>query len=95
MPNLTTMKIIYIDNDSEESAGLHEMEVEKLNEFEGADIYHLQVLKSAAGYYIGALCKADWHPAFWEPMLRDSACYWATREEAESALRSGNYPVKF
>ncbi len=89
------MKIIYLDNDSEESAGLHEIEVEKINEFEGADIYHLQVLKSAAGYYIGSLSKASWHPTFWEPELRDSACYWATRGEAENALRTGKYPVKF
>lgn len=89
------MKIIYLDNESQESAGIREMEVETLNEFEGADIHDLQVLKSAAGYYIGALSKADWHPTFWEPNLRDSACYWPTRAEAETALRSGNYPVKF
>lgn len=89
------MIIIYNDSESEETAGIHEMEVDKLNELEGADIHHLQVLKSAAGYYIGALCKADWHPTFWEPNFRDSDCYWATREEAEVALRCGSYPVKF
>lgn len=89
------MKVIYLDLDSEETAGIKEMEVVALNSFEGADIYHLQVLKSAAGYYIGELCKADWHPTFWEPNMRDSACYWETREQAEDALRSGNYPVKF
>lgn len=89
------MKIIYRDYESAETAGIHEMEVEKLNEFHGANIYHVQVLKSAAGYYIGELCKANWHPTFWEPNMRDSACYWKTREEAESALQSGDYPVKF
>lgn len=89
------IKIIYIDNYSELTAGLQEMDVEKLNELEGADIPNLQVLKSAAGYYIGTLCKADWHPTFWEPYMRDSDCYWVKREEAEDALRIGNYPVKF
>jgi hypothetical protein len=89
------MKVIYLDLDSEESAGIHEMEVELLNDFNGANIHHLQVLKSAAGYYIGCLCEADWMPGFWEPSLRDSACYWATRKEAEQALINHNYPVKF
>ncbi len=87
------MKVIYLD--SEETAGIHEMEVDTLNEFEGANINYLQVLKSAAGYYIGELCKADWHPTFWEPYMRDSQCYWTTREEAELALTTGRYPVKF
>lgn len=88
-------KIIYRDNDSVESAGIYEMEVESLNELGGANIHHIQVLKSAAGFYIGTLSKADWHSTFWEPNSRDSQCYWGTRKEAEYALRSGNYPVKF
>lgn len=89
------MKIIYRDYESEETAGLHEIEVEHLNNFHGANINHLQVLKSAAGYYIGSLSKADWHPDFWEPYMRDSQRYWATRQEAEDALISGKYEIKF
>jgi hypothetical protein len=69
------IKIIYRDYDSEETAGLHEIEIEKLNELHGADFHHIQVLKSAAGYFIGALIKADWHPTFWEQNFRDSARY--------------------
>jgi len=86
------IKVIYRNEDS---VGVHEIEVDKLNEFEGVDFKHLQVLKSAAGFFIGALCKADWHPTFWEPNFRDSQGYWDTRTEAEDALRSGDYPVKF
>jgi hypothetical protein len=89
------MIIIYLDSYSAETAGIKELEVQTLNELAGADIPNLQVLKSAAGFYIGTLCKADWHETLWEPYSRDSACYWPTREEAENALRSGNYPVKF
>ncbi len=67
-----------------------------LNEFHGANIHNTQVLKSAAGYYIGNLCKADWcEEEFWEPYSRDSACYWEHRKEAEDALKNNNYPVKF
>jgi hypothetical protein len=90
------MKVIYLNLDSEEEAGIKEIEVEFLNWAKGANIPYLQVLKSAAGYYIGYLSKADWAPEeFWEPYSRDSQCYWATREEAEQALTTGNYPVKF
>ena len=92
---MNTTTIIYRNDESEEDAGLHEMKVEELNEFHGANIGHLQVLKSAAGYYIGKLCNADWHPTFWEPYFRDSDCYWATREEAENAMRNNKYPIKF
>lgn len=90
------MRIIYWDLENEESAGIHELEVNKLNNFEGANIPHIQVLKSAAGYYIGALCRADWsQEEFWEPDFRDSDCYWSKRIEAETALRTHKYPVKF
>ncbi len=88
-----------------EEYGFVYKEVKALNHLHGADTNALQVLKSAAGYFIGALCKADWYKKdesdpespneFWEPNFRDSACYWATREEAEQALLEGNYPVKF
>ncbi|MEM7775923.1 MAG: hypothetical protein AAF732_09965 [Pseudomonadota bacterium] len=48
----------------------------------------LQILKSAAGYYIGTLDKAGL------PFTRESACYWDTRKAAESALQSGLFPQK-
>lgn len=97
------IKIIYGDDESGE---IKEMEVFALNCFEGANISGLQILKSAAGYYIGALCKADWYEKkeskdkdapeeFWEPNYRDSQYYWRTREEAEIAFLSGKYEVKF
>lgn len=92
------MKVKYLNLDSEKDAGIYEIEVDALNELHGANIPYLQVLKSAAGYYIGELCKADWYEGegeFWEPYMRDSQCYWETREEAEEALITGKYPVKF
>jgi hypothetical protein len=70
------------------------VEVDQLNELHGINVPHLQVLKSAAGYFIGSLCKADWHPTFWEPNFRHSEQYWETREDAESALITGLYDVK-
>lgn len=80
------MKIIYLDYESEETAGLHEIEVEHLNNFHGANINHLQVLKSAAGYYIGSLSKADWHPDFWEPYMRDSQRYWGNKRRSRRSV---------
>lgn len=44
----------------------------------------LEVLRSAAGYYIGTRCECG-------PYSRESAQYWRTREEAKTALRSGNW----
>lgn len=72
-----------------------------LNHFGGLNSHVWQVLKSAAGYYIGCLTQANWankdeEPNYqWEPNMRDSDCYWSTREEAENALITHNYPVKF
>ena len=85
------MEVVYIDTDT---GTVENIIVDNFNELHGADIPHLQVLKSAAGYYIGNLCKADWHPTFWEPYSRDSLQYWKTREEAEYALNFG-YELKF
>jgi len=86
------MEVVYIDGND----GLIKyLTVDKLNELHGADIQHLQVLKSAAGYFIGNLCKADWHPNFWEPLSRDSKYYWKTREDAECALVLGDYEVNY
>jgi len=76
-----------------EDLGLVTKSVPQLNEFGGADINAIQVLKSAAGFYIGSLYKES--DQMFYPFMRDSDCYWNTREEAEDALRTGNYPVKF
>lgn len=45
----------------------------------------LQVYKSAAGFYLGALSEHG------EPLARDSEEYWGTRGEAEAALANGNW----
>lgn len=89
--------VIYREIEVEDDS-LKEIQVEQLNQFEGADICHLQVLKSAAGYYIGCLSKADWtkdDEIFYEPNFRDSKYYFEFRVQAENALRFMNYPVKF
>jgi len=50
--------------------------------------YELQVLKSAAGYYIGTLDEDGM------PYSRESVTYWRTCEEAEAALESGEWEQK-
>ena len=71
------------------------------NRFYGINASFWQVLRSAAGFYIGCLTKSNWanndeEPNYqFEPNMRDSDCYWATREEAEDALIKHNYPIKF
>lgn len=71
------------------------------NQFGGLNTTNWQVLKSAAGYYIGCLTCSNYanqgeEPNYqWEPNMRDSDCYWSTREEAEKALIEHNYPIKF
>lgn len=47
-----------------------------------------QVLKSAAGYYIGTLYSGN---VLNEPYSRESEGYWATREEAQNALDTGRW----
>lgn len=69
--------------------GLEETEVESYNAFGGADIPDAQVLKSAAGFYIGTLYEED--AIGWLPYERLSDVYWDTREEAEDALRERDY----
>lgn len=59
---------------------------------DGSDIISISevtVLKSAAGYYIGTLCKhvGDECDGLIEPNERMSFNYWATYEEAEAHLR--------
>lgn len=48
----------------------------------------LQVLRSAAGYYIGT---ADENGL---PMSRESEGYWPERDLAQTALDSGQWPQK-
>lgn len=60
--------------------------------FGGIDTGHPQVLKSAAGYYIGELA-VDTNGR-WAPWSRNSQYYWATREEATLALINANYEPK-
>lgn len=72
---------------------LGEMTIEHFNSFGGGNISDQQVLKSAAGYYIGELCIEP--DGFYYPYSRDSARYWATREEAEQDFKTGDYPIKF
>jgi len=42
-----------------------------------------RVCKSDAGFYIGAVDNETW-----EPLARDSEEYWATKEEADHALKN-------
>lgn len=62
--------------------------------FGGVPTTDTQVLKSAAGYYIGSLCFEADEPTFWEPYHRDSEQYWPTRNAAEDAMLSGKYSNK-
>lgn len=48
----------------------------------------LEVLKSAAGFYIGTFDRSSPVP---EPFSRESQQYWSTREAAVAALVSGNW----
>lgn len=45
----------------------------------------IQVLKSAAGFYIGTICNVE------GPISRESVEYWTTKEKAESALQLGEW----
>jgi hypothetical protein len=87
---LSKIKVLYRDLNYE----LQDTEVDQLNSFGGANIGNLQVLKSAAGYYLGDLY-FDKDMAGWFPYSRESNEYWSTREQAEEALRTGNYFPKF
>jgi hypothetical protein len=82
--------VLYRDQDGK----LQSTIVEALNGFHGANIPDTQVLRSAAGYYIGDLYEEKDINA-WFPYSRDSACYWGAREEAEEALKTNDYPIKF
>lgn len=75
----------------------------KLNTFGGLDIRDMQILKSAAGYYIGDLINETFDlddgtgksVTMWTPYSRDSQDYWEDRKQAEEALITGKYRVKF
>lgn len=47
----------------------------------------LQVLKSAAGHYIGTFGESG-------PVSRESQEYWAERSAADEALKTGNWTQK-
>lgn len=47
--------------------------------------YELQVLESQAGFYIGTFDPQE------GPISRDSLEYWPKREQAETALATGNW----
>lgn len=87
----TKFTVLYRKEGKEE---ILEKEIDFLNGFGGADIPDLQVLKSAAGFYIGDLYY-DKEMGGYFPNSRDSQYYWETREEAEDALRTMDYEVKF
>ena len=48
----------------------------------------LTILKCAAGYYIGTLYEAGL------PFTRECSRYWSSRKEAETALKTGEWPQK-
>jgi hypothetical protein len=54
----------------------------------GGCAFELQVLNSAAGYYLGTLDELGM------PYSRESEDYWRTFEEAEAALESGAWEQK-
>lgn len=54
----------------------------------------LQVLKSAAGFYIGTFSDEDGPDGPLGPMTRESDRYWPTREAAQEALDTGDWPQK-
>lgn len=62
----------------------------RLNQFHGQDHESLQVLHSAAGFYLGHLYHDEKLDGYY-PYSRDSAQYWDRRKDAEAALLSGDY----
>ena len=86
----------------EEAIGLVYFKNPVLNQFGGVDTNGIQVLKSAAGYYIGSLFEegdTSQEPEegrrdyYYSPYM-DSQEYWATREEAEQHLIKRDYQIK-
>lgn len=54
----------------------------------------LEVLHSAAGYYIGRLCKVEDEVGPVESGTRESG-YFATEKEAQEALKTGDWEVRY
>jgi hypothetical protein len=52
------------------------------------EFLELEVLRSAAGFYIGT------RTAEGTPNTRESARYWPKRPDAEEALKTGKWPQK-
>lgn len=100
--NFVTMLPKFVPVQTEE-LGIVYVKDPKFNQFGGIDTHNTQVLRSAAGYYIGDLIEDTFTlddgkgtvMKMWMPNSRDSQCYWPTREEAEAALIENKYPVKF
>jgi hypothetical protein len=53
---LTMIKVLIRENEN-----ISHVMVPALNTLRGANVPNIQVLKSAAGFYIGTLCKAEWY----------------------------------
>lgn len=60
----------------------------QLAQSEGGKRLPLQVLQSAAGFYIGTTDEEGY------PFTRESDRYWTKHEEASSALQSGQWPQR-
>ncbi len=60
--------------------------------FDGIATTDPQVLKSAAGYYIGELYQDE--QGMWAPYSRNSQWYWSNRDQATLALIDRNYEPK-
>jgi hypothetical protein len=56
--------------------------------------YNMQILKSAAGFFIGYAYYDEEANAWW-PNDRISAQYWPNIEEAIESFKTGNYTLNF
>lgn len=84
----TTINVLYREQKAKGRKGLMQMEVECLNHLGGADTENVQVLKSAAGFYIGTLFD---NGNGYFPYARLSQEYWGTRKEAEQMMTTNDY----
>lgn len=60
-----------------------------INNFTLYDPLPIEVLHSGAGFYLGRCCPKE------GPISRLSIEYWNTKEEAEEALSSDNWTMRF
>jgi len=56
--------------------------------------FELEVLQSAAGYYIGTTCRNPECEYYLHPNSRESLGYWTTQKLAQEALDSGSWEVR-